>query len=61
MSSDEYVKIARDLEKEDCKLKGKVFCPYDVKYCPEIDISPELDDDSVAHGGILLDDRAWLN
>eukprot|EP00957_Ditylum_brightwellii_P132923 10136020-Ditylum_brightwellii.AAC.1 len=53
MSSDEYVKIAvaevgRELEKEGCKLKGKASCPYGVNYCPEIDVSPELDDNGVA-------------
>eukprot|EP00957_Ditylum_brightwellii_P131346 10017432-Ditylum_brightwellii.AAC.1 len=53
MSSDEYVKtdvaeVEKELEKEGRKLKGKASRPYDVNYCPEIDISSELDDNGVA-------------
>ena len=49
MSSDEYVKavvtdVAEDLEKQGLKLKGKAYCPYEAGYCPEMDVTPELNE-----------------
>ena len=53
MSSDEYVKAAvadvmEDLEKWGLKLKDKAYCPYKTAYCPEMDVTPELDEVGVA-------------
>ena len=53
MSSDEYVKaavtdVAEDLEKQGLKLKGKAYHPYEAGYCPEMDMTLELDEVGVA-------------
>ena len=50
---DDYIKVAvddvmKDLAKEGKKLKGKAYRPYDSKYRPELDITPELDDKGAA-------------
>ena len=52
LASDEYVQLSiakaeEDLSKVGRKLRGKAQRPYDVKYRPEMDISPELNADGI--------------
>ena len=52
MSLDEYVRAAvnevvEGLDKCGLKLKGKAFRPFDSNYCPELDVTEELDNAGV--------------
>ena len=52
MSSDDYVKAAvaevmEDLEKKGLKLKGKAFRLFQSAYCPELDVTEELDETGI--------------
>ena len=53
MSSDDYVKVSvesveRELELQGKKLRGKARRPYDQKYRPEMDVTPELNAEGIA-------------
>ena len=68
ISSDEYVanavkEVEKHLEKKSLKLRGRANRPFDANYKPEIDITPELNDEETTfiprvYGYIPMDDRA---
>ena len=65
MSLDEYVRAAvnevvEGLEKCDLKLKGKAFRPFDSSYCPELDVTEELDDVGVAKFQGYIGTFRWM-
>ena len=65
MSSDEYVraalnKIVEGLDKRGLKLKGRAFQPFDSSYCPELDVTEELDDAGVAKFQGYIGTFRWM-
>ena len=65
MLLDEYVKAAatdaaEDSEKRGLKLKGKAYCPHKAGYCPEMDVTPELNEMGVAKFHGIIGTFRWM-